>query len=206
MLHQEVFLKLSDSVCATNEGLFLMLPWLAARRQGLDNFSGLPCGNVIVAPCSSSSAHNSGCHHGREECHAWLPPGRISNPTPCAAWQRCLKTNCILSSKAKYFVTVWAWSLEPNHYVYSRSWATWWRLLWFNHWLCCIWFILHMSKEDEKWNFKVSGCAGCESAQIICFKQKTCNTNCFDLIAGLGVVAHIRTEKFLLRQILLQSK
>lgn len=107
-LHQEVFLKLSDSVCATNEGLFLMLPWLAARQQGLDNFSGLLCGNVIVAPCSSSSVHNSDCHHQREECHAWLPPGRISNPTPCTAWQRCLKTNCILSSKAKYFITVWA--------------------------------------------------------------------------------------------------
>lgn len=70
-LHQEVFLKLSDSVCATNEGLFLMLPWLAARQQGLDNFSGLLCGNVIVAPCSSSSVHNSDCR---------LPPPKRRMP------------------------------------------------------------------------------------------------------------------------------
>lgn len=103
-LHQEAFLKLGDSVSKTNARLFFMLGWLAARQQGLGYFSGLHSETVIIAPITFSSVQDSlECHHQREECHAWLPLRRISNPTPCTAWQRCFMNNRHSLPKSQMF-------------------------------------------------------------------------------------------------------
>jgi len=103
-LHQEAFLKLGDLVSETNARLFFMLGWLAARRQGLGYFSGFHSETVIIAPITFSSVQDPlECHHQREECHAWLPLRRITNPTPCIGWQRCFKNNQYSFPKSQVF-------------------------------------------------------------------------------------------------------
>lgn len=43
------------------------------------------------------------CHHQSEECHAWLPLRRISNPTPCTGWRRCFKNKQHSFPKSQIF-------------------------------------------------------------------------------------------------------
>lgn len=58
-----------------------------------------------------------------------------------------LRTTSILSSKAKYFITVWTWSCNLNPNVYSCSRAIQWKLLWFNHFVAFYFLSFRCQKE-----------------------------------------------------------
>lgn len=118
-----------------------------------------------------------------------------------------LRTTGILSPKAKCFITVWTWSCNLNPNVYSCSWAIHWRLLWFDHLLCCILFLkFYMSKGDEKWNLSKFLDTLAMNLYKEITRKKPCNTKLLWSQCGPWVIAQTRTKKFLPSQILFQSK